>query len=138
MIHLLKVTLFVALCVCSLQAYADVYVIEYESYKWNPCSGSVCLAINCPVDGCHVDGKYIICKNESCVTNILDQNGEEHLVGIWAIDYKNKTSQKVEYKKSYKLESRIEKPYPSNLSLYGTAGTVVTIKDADRLIMDNK
>jgi hypothetical protein len=118
--------------VFAVQALADIYVIEYESYKWNPCSGNACLAIMCPPDGCHADGKYIVCKDELCVTNILDKNGEEHLSGIWRIDYRNKTSEKLKYQKKYKLESSL-----SSETQYGNSKTLSIITNGtEYLLMD--
>jgi len=71
-----------------------IFIIEYEGYNWNPCSGDICLAVGCSaLDGCRRDATQDFCKDEKCVTDILDQKGTDHLTGIWKVEWFGNYSQ---------------------------------------------
>ena len=60
------------------------YVLSYDKYYFNPCSGNICLAIS----GYDVDAKDIICDSLKCVEGILNsQGGTDHLRYIHKIEY---------------------------------------------------
>lgn len=121
----LLIILVLAFTLCGTVKAQTVYIIDYDSYRYNPCWDNTCLTIMCPLEGCYTEGKHIFCKDESCVLKILDEYGEEHLAGIWEINYKYKTSKKLIYKKSYKLERRLESEGETNGIIFFDIGTSI-------------
>jgi len=63
------------------------FLVEYESYTWNPCSGDMCLAINCPGGLCESPSQQFFVKTLEEVKTIVDRNGTEHLKGMYRIEY---------------------------------------------------
>lgn len=67
------------------------FLVEYEAYEWNPCSGGNCLAIYCGEDGmCDTPAKQFFVKTLDEVREIIDRNGTDHLLGMYRIDYDRK------------------------------------------------
>ena len=82
-----------------------VFLIQYESHYWYPCSGSTCYAVHCSdIRGCFVEGDSVFCADEACVTDLLEKRGTEHLGGIWKIDPETKSVKEYKPVKKYQVE----------------------------------
>ena len=123
----MKKLLFSVLIIFSLvfsQAYAaDLYIVKFESYTWNPCSFSkdrygTCLAIACPSGGCIVPAEVNVCKDEECVKEILKRRGIDHLAGVYMLIIESRIEgtkiKKMKVVKSYDLRADREE---ENLTL---------------------
>jgi hypothetical protein len=76
------------------------YIVEYEGYDWNPCSGNFCFSVYCgPFGLCHVGGETSIFLNQIQVKEIIDQRGIEHLKNIYQVELQNYDPTKVIVKK---------------------------------------
>ena len=66
------------------------FLVEYESYTWNPCDGNTCLAIYCGEDGvCDEASRHFFVKTIEEVRELVRRNGTEHLYGMYRIEYEN-------------------------------------------------
>ena len=77
------------------------FLVEYESYTWNPCAGVTCLAICCGEDcmgPCTNPAYQFFVKTIEEVRELVKKNGTEHLSGMYRIDYdsNNKSADVIE------------------------------------------
>jgi len=73
------------------------FLVEYESYTWNPCTGNTCLSICCGEDcmgPCTSPAYQFFVKTLGEVRELIKKNGTDHLVGMYQINY-NVTSKAV-------------------------------------------
>ena len=65
------------------------FLVEYESYTWNPCDGDTCLSIFCGGGDCETPARQFFVKTIREVRELVDKNGTEHLVGMYRVDISN-------------------------------------------------
>lgn len=85
--------------------FAMFYIVEYRGYYWDPCStNGACLL----VPGRDVSAEVHVCKDLSCVENILNKNGTQHLEGVYEVIIgkyiSNAVVRKMEVKESYRVK----------------------------------
>ena len=80
---------FLLLSIAGLSYATDVYIVEYEGYTWNPCSGNMCLAIYCtgPGGNCTVPAVEYYCQSLAQLEKIIKKNGTEHIRGLWRLTW---------------------------------------------------
>lgn len=71
----------------SLLIFLTFFIVEYEGYNWNPCSGDWCLLVNCPGGTCRVDGEIYFVNTIQEAQEILNKNGIEYLHKVYRVDW---------------------------------------------------
>lgn len=80
--------------------YAMFFMVEYEGYTWNPCSGNTCISINCgPTGLCSVAGETRLLATEDQVRKLIEGRGMAHLNGIYQIFWPDNDPTNVTVKK---------------------------------------
>jgi hypothetical protein len=118
--------------VCTIFGFLTIfYLVEYESYTWDPCQGNICLTINCPFEGCRADERHFFVKSIGEVRDIVEKNGHEHLSGMYRIEYDGKvTMHELKLVPTFDIQDAI------SIKLEGLtdAGTATTTEGLSELI----
>ena len=125
------------------------FLVEYESYTWNPCNGDACLAIICygPGGMCETPGASFFVKTMGEVREIVDRNGTEHLGGMYRIEYSDGKAKVHELKlvPSFVIEdadggdlSPLTSDWTDVISFDGTNATISDIGELDTGVSEGK
>jgi hypothetical protein len=71
-----------------LSVFIVFFIVDYSSYTWDPCTNGNCLTIYCPGGECEVPAQNFIVKTLGEVKEIVNNNGTEHLKGIYKVEYR--------------------------------------------------
>ncbi len=84
-----------------LMIFMVFYLIQYEGYYFNPCSGNICFAIS----GYDVAPETIYCPTKDCVRESLKKKGKQHLGGIYEILFYPGAVEMIKFKQLKIVES---------------------------------